>query len=303
MNTIYLKELENVDELFNKNSKMPKIVKAILCFLKKIFCILTVKENGLCILPYKNLNKFVIIKLTVKCISKISNNIVLSKKIGKNMKLKEELKQNEIHIYNGKKLFNYMLLDCLKYISKNMNEKIQKQEISILLNNITELDKNNIIYLSKNLKRVNIVTNNINRFKKLENYLQEELGISITLSNNKKKSLLKSKIILNLDFNENEINLYSINRKAIIINVNDRINIKSKMFEGINISNYEIIYKNLNEYNKFEKKEIYESKINELNNYNSIIDKIKKDKVKIINLMGQNGVIDKKEYIRINKIA
>lgn len=282
---------------------MPQIVKVILCFLKKIFCVLTLKEDGICILPYKEIKNTYTIRIISRCISKISKNIVLSKKIYMNVKFKQELSQKGIYIFNGKLLFNYMLLDCLKYISKHMDTKIQKQEISILLNNLTELDKNNIIYLSKNLKRVNIVTNNINKFKKLENYLQKELGISITITNNKKKSLLKSRIILNLDFCENEINLYNINRNAIIINLNGKINIKSKIFEGININNYKIEYKKINKYNKFDNNMVYESLISKIEVYNDIIDRIKKDKVKIVNLIGQNGVIDRKEYIRINKIT
>lgn len=292
-----------MEELFNKNSKIPQIVKVILYFFKKLFCVLTLKEDGMCILPYRDIKSTYTIRIISRCISKISKNIVLSKKLYTNIKLNEELSQKGIYIFNGKLLFNYMLLDCLKYISKYMDTKIEKQEISILLNNLTELDKNNIIYLSKNLKRVNIVTNNINRFKKLENYLQEELGISITITNNKKKSLLKSKIIVNLDFSENEVNLYNINRKAIIINLKDKINIKSKMFEGINISDYEITCKNINKYNKFDNKILYESVIKKVDDYNSIIDKIKQDKAKIVNLIGQNGVIDRKEYVRINKIT
>lgn len=281
---------------------MPQIAKVIVSFVKKMFCILTLKENGLCILPYRDQKKTYIIKLITKCICKISKNVVLSKRLYVNTDLKEELNKEGIHIFNGKLLFNYLLLDCLKYISKYMNIEIQKQEISILLNNITELDKNSIIYLSQNLKRVNIVTNNINSFKRLENYLQEELGISIIITNNKKKSLLKSKIIVNVDFNENEINLYNINRNAIIINVNNKINIKSKGFTGINISDYEIIYKPINKSAKFNKGMIYESLVYNKGKYNDIIEQIKKDKVKIVNLIGQKGVIDRKEYVRINKI-
>ena len=75
---------------------------------------------------------------------------------------------------------------------------------------------------------MNIVTNHIEKFKKLEDKFMEN-GIMITIGNNKKKSLMKSKIILNIDFPNELINKYMIKDDAIIINVpgKAKINMKS----------------------------------------------------------------------------
>ena len=52
-----------------------------------------------------------------------------------------------------------------------------------------------------------------------------------------KKSLVKTPIILNLDFNMQVLNKYKINENAIIINVEGDMKIRSKRFSGINKNN------------------------------------------------------------------
>ena len=72
-------------------------------------------------------------------------------------------------------------------------KKIKKEEttISILINDLTEIELENIKILAENYKNLNIVTNHIEKFKKLEDKFMEN-GIMITIVNNKKKSLMKS---------------------------------------------------------------------------------------------------------------
>lgn len=251
-------------------------------------------------MPCSKLNNKFVSKIIVKLIKKTSTTIALSENLQTNKNLIKLIEANNIKIIDGKMLFYYILLDCLKYISKNMNTEVEKQEISILLKNNNEFYSKIIIYLAKKVKRINIVTTNINSFKRLENYLQDELGISMTITNNKRKSLLKSKIVMNLDFDEELINCFSINSNAIIINPKEKINIKSKSFTGINICGYDITYKNQNnKYKNFHRNIIYESLIYDINSYEGIRKRIEKDDIKIVNLIGQNGIIDTKEYLRI----
>lgn len=298
---LYIKKIESIEEIFNENDKFPKILKKIVYLFKKIFCILTIKPDGVCILPYKKLESNKIIKLIIKKISELSKNVVLSKELKKDVYFKNELENKKINVFIGSYLCNYLTYDYLEYISKYANIKTHNQEIAILINEMSEINKDNIIYLAKNLKRINIITENINKFKKLEKYL-EELGISITITNNKKKSLLKSKIIFNIDFNEESINMFNINRNAIIININSKTNMNLKSFMGLNIIDYDINFNNdkfLKQYNKykaFDKNDIYESIIYPNNNYKNVINQIKEDNIKIVNLIGKNGIINNKEY-------
>ena len=108
--------------------------------------------------------------------------------------------------------------------------------ISFLINDLTEVEFENIKIFAKKYKTVNIVTNHIEKFKKLENDLVEEDGIIITITNNKKKSLMKSHIILNIDFPRELLNKYMIKDDSIIVNIREKVKINKKRFNGLNIS-------------------------------------------------------------------
>lgn len=290
--------MDNIDELFEENSNLPAIIKYIIYQVKRILCILTIKEEKLCIWPYKKVKNKFIINLIIKALHKTTKSVVLSNSLNEFDYINEKLIQNKMYIYTGKVLGNYLLYEFIGYISKMKHEEMYKQELFILINNPSKIDESNIIYFSKNFKRINIVTNQINHFRKIENYLEDKLGIAITITNNKRKSLLKAKIIINLDFDEETINNFNINRNAIILNPNNKVNIKSKLFNGINIHDYQIIYKNkFNSliYKKFDKRLLYESTIIG-KKYDEVIKQIKEDDVRIVNLLGKNGVINQKEY-------
>ena len=103
------------------------------------------------------------------------------------------------------------------------------------------------------------MTNNINYFKPLKEKLWDEDGIIITLTNNKKKALSKSNIILNVDFSEEVINRYIIFDEAILINLEEEIKIRKKRFCGKIINDYKIKPKENSELEAFLKKEEYEN--------------------------------------------
>ena len=285
--------------MFENSFSKSRIIKFIIYLLKKVFCIITIKKNKVCILPYKKLRSKFIIKIIIKIIAKTTNRVVLSNYLAKTEKIEEEFSKKNIYIHKGDVLKNYLLYNFIDYISKCINKEIYTQEIFILINSLDSVKENTIINLAKNFKRLNIVTKNIKHFKKLENYLETELGIGVTITNNRRKSLLKAKIIINMEFCEELINSFNINSKAVIIQMNNNIYIQSKLFNGVNILDYQIVYKKEvfedMEYKKFSKKELYESRIYN-REYKIILKQIEEDEVKIVNLLGRNGIINKKEY-------
>lgn len=145
----------------------------------------------------------------------------------------------------------------------------------------------NIKKIARNCKRVHIVTNHMEKFKKIEKQLFEEEGIMITVGNNKRKSLSKSKVIINIDFPSELINEYNIFEEAIIINLRKNIKVKSKRFNGKIIDDYEITIKNSEElehgnFNKYNLKEIYEAQFYKKQPFENIMKKIEKDRVKVL---------------------
>lgn len=167
-------------------------------------------------------------------------------------------------------------------------------EATILVNDFTDINREIIIDIAKSIKRLNIVTNHIEKCKKIQEYLYNEFGIMLTVTNNKRRSLSKSKIIVNIDFVEENINKYKIYDNAIIININDKINIRSKRFNGININYYKIKIPEKYKIEEFQDEIIYESLI-VTKKYQYIKEKAKKDKIKIDKFMGNNGYIREKE--------
>lgn len=300
---LYIKELDNINELFKNDCKIPIWFKSVICFFKRLFCILTIKDNKICILPYKKINNKFVINIITKIVCKLTKNVVLSNYLNDVKKINNQFCNKGIYIYKGNMLIHYLIYNFIDYISKLRQEETALQELFILVNNASQINKDSIIYLAQKFKRINIVTLKLNNFMKLSDYL-EGLGIAITVTNNKRKSLLKAKFIINLDFDENMINAFSVNTKAVIIETNKKVNLKSKLFNGINVLDFQMIYDNITNnfddicYKNFDKKILYEQSLTGKNYENAIKD-IEQNNVKIVNLIGKNGIINTKEYLKI----
>ena len=321
MQTLYIKEANNISNNF---------VERLLNFYKKIFNIfdITSKENiVICDIPYTEKIKDKKLKKISKKICKkflkdyqlknynkkllsvpslndnfFVNKIVLSKKLEDNQIIKDEIEKYKVDILDGRWLFKYLIINILEYICKKEKTSLREKNVSILINNNTEINLNLIVLIAKKVKRLTIVSNNIHRFRYLEEKLYNDYGIAVELSNNRRKSLLNSNIIINVDFEEEMVNKYNINSKAIIINLNKKNNIKTKSFNGININFYDITFKDIeifkenNLYNYFNSTILYESYIYRKDNLFNILDQINKDKVEIKEVIGTRGKINYKEF-------
>ena len=72
--------------------------------------------------------------------------------------------------------------------------------------------------------------------------------------------------------------------------------IRKKSFAGININGYNISIPIKYKRNDFNNNEIYESVLFSKTQFQNILDKVKEDNIKIISLVGNNGVINEGEY-------
>lgn len=271
-----------------KNDK-PNIIEKMLNLIKV--------QDSTIILPInektkeKQIEK--IAKKTIKVIGKISNSkkIVLSKKMKKEEKYINYLNEYGIEIADGRWLFEILLTDIVNYIVEK--QKIERVNISVLINDLTDKEFENIKLLAQKYMTINIVTNHIEKFRKLEQQLQEK-GIIATITNNKKKSLMKSQIIINIDFPKELINKYRINESATIVNVKRPIKITQKRFNGVTVNDYEIEYRNdiCNEkffVDKYNLKDLYEAEMYKRDSFTNLRKKIKNDKVLINKLYLNNG--------------
>lgn len=186
-------------------------------------------------------------------------NIILSKKLKNDKDLVNLFYSNNFNIIDGKNLHKKLIIQIIENICKANEIKSQDKQISIAINVVNSFGINCTKILARKFKTLNVVTNNINYFKPLKEKLWDEDGIIITLTNNKKKALSKSNIILNVDFSEEVINRYIIFDEAILINLEEEIKIRKKRFCGKIINDYKIKPKENSELEAFLKKEEYEN--------------------------------------------
>ncbi len=269
------------------------------CKILKFFNSIRLKDNEI-ILPIQKeeLTDKQAEKLATKTykIIKTSNckKIVVSKEIKKQDQYLNYLYSQGLDIVDGKWLFQILSNMSLEYICKKNNLLKSEISISILANQVTE----NVIYFLKKIvkeyKRINIVTNNINLFKNLETQIMEQYGVMIVVTNNKRKSLSKSQLIVNFDFPTELINKYNVYEDSIILNLQDDVKIKSKRFNGICINDYEIVVLNGQDfdYTKVEKfycKDLYECNLYKKQPIEEINKKINSDGVRIEKLYTNRG--------------
>jgi len=298
MKIMYLKAMESWKEAVNgKICKWNLWIKIIEYKFRKLFNIPVKNKIYLnrikCVLPYTyeeivNKGKF---------IKKLKNiqGIVLDKELSKNEEICAKIQQNNIYIYDGKWLFKYFIIETLEYICKNINIDMSNIGIAILTKETTDETIQTILKVVNRVKNISIVTSQINKFCKIEEMLYKEMGIPIKISNNKKKSLRKEKIIINMDMDEKELKLYNILQDAIIINIKNNIYNINKSFRGININNFEIVNTKYH-IEGFDEKNVYESYIYRKDTYDNIKQQLNEERIKIRYLIGKRGIIQEKEY-------
>lgn len=248
---------------------------------------------------YVNLEKEKNIKKVInKIIKNEIVNVVLSKELHENQEFINVLNASGINIFNGRWLEKYLAIQILEYIVEQKEISKEQTEIAVTVNQITDLCIETIKILAKQYKRLTVVTNHIDKLRKIEKEIYENEGILIIISNNQKKSLSKSKIILNMDFNKQSLNKYRINENAVIVNLEGDMKIDEKRFNGINVNDYkisvgreEIIWRE--NMKKFRTKDLLESVLYTKDTYSNISKKINKNKVSITELYGNNGKIER----------
>lgn len=292
---VYLKEID-------KSLYLNKITLKIQYWFKRVFNIIKkVKIENVEIwnLPINSDDN---VKKIQKVFAKLLNSqnfYVLSQNL-ENKKIYNVLNDKEIKYLKTGKIKKLLSIKILEYILSIQKREIQNTEVNILVKESSNINSYIIEEIAKNALNVKIISNNIYKFKKIEEKLYDEYGIAIQFSNSYKKSLSKSNIIINLDFDEIDLNEYLIYDRAIIINcINQNIKIKSKLFNGVVINSVNISFnqelkdkfKNLGLYNDFSCLVLLASVL-EQENYKTDINNYL---VKIKNLYGNNGQISKNE--------
>ena len=234
----------------------------------------------------------------IKIIKKLKQKLkkVGDKKVIFSKEIKKILSENNIFNKENKVIYRENIIQIINNVILQKGNNPNEENIYVLMNSNNIENNQKILSMIKTYKTVNIITPIIKKFIKLEQRLENESEL-ISVSNNKRKSLIKAEYIINIDFTENDIAQYNINRQSIIFNVSENKIQHIHGFDGIIINNIEL---NNSENEKFDLQDEYDK------NKELIINRIEKSMYKLI---GKNGYIARSELLslqtnlRLDKIA
>ena len=112
----------------------------------------------------------------------IGNNVILSKEIKKQKNLVNYLYSQNMNIIDGKWLLGILSDEAITYVVNKKKMKKEKLNVSILVNDVEDYVLENIKLIVRKYKRVNIVTNHLEKFKKIEKEILEKDGIMVTVT-------------------------------------------------------------------------------------------------------------------------
>ena len=253
-------------------------------------------------------------KKLIKYIQKLKIDALVFSKELENFKTSicEMLGSYNVQVLNGKKLMEFMEFQVVKYVLNKQKANMKEEEIYIVFKKSGDIDLNFLKKFIEGFRIVNIVTNDVERLKNVQDNLLENDGILISVSNNKRKALKRAKYILNINLNKEELSKYKINRNAIIINIREIVKYDSSGFEGININQIKI--KSPDEFiekfeqigDNFDLVELYESLLFSDNiqkrKIEDVYDRIDKDDISITGIIGNNGAISDEELQKIHNL-
>lgn len=232
-----------------------------------------------------------------------TKQVILSKEVKQYLGeecFKEEQQELE------KRIKIYFLLEELEYILNRQEMNFENAEIYILANEYSKQMKEILEHFMSKFKVVHILSKNQKYYTRWIERLEEEGETNIIYSHNYRKSLLKAKMIINIDFSNQDLKKYKINQDAIILQLYHEKPELKQIFNGIYIMEMILDYdkQRLGVYtdlNAFSFKEVYISRINQETNMEEVWRKIKKDNIKVRYLEGINGKIEEKEYKNVLK--
>ena len=239
----------------------------------------------------------IIEKLKLKTQYKNTNKYILSKQLQQKAKFMKIFEQSGLEYFDGKWLFPYLTKEIIEYILKQKKKRKSEINCAILTNEVTQVVEEDIYRLALEMKSLTIITNHMEKFKKIEVKIYEEYGITINIANNKRKSLRNADIILNYDFVQEEINRYNLKENAILVNMQENVKVKRKRFNGLVINDYNIsinkekIEEYKEKWNKYPITQLVEAKLYSKDFYKNIRVKIEDMEVEIKNLIGNNGIV------------
>lgn len=218
-------------------------------------------------------------------------DVVLPTLLSNNMTFVNWLKGLEYNILDGRWLYKFLCYDIVEKIACVKNKYLGDIEVTILSNEDSEINLENIKLLAEKCKLVNVVTNNPREFRVIEKYLYDEYGSIINVSTNKEKTCRYSDIILNFDFSIDELRKCKTKNGTVIVQFTKE---KYENKNGATVVFYKLNFPRkylelFKEYENYDEEIFYESMIYYKTSFNNVMELFKRDNISIKYFFGCNG--------------
>lgn len=304
---IYIKWEENRDKFMAKYANLPQTMRKII-FQSKCkkgkFEIEKIDPLECIILP--TVNEKILKKLGVLANIRCWKNICVSENLRQNSAFNKLCRDQRLQVMDGRWLFKNMMEQVVEYLMDVKNEMIGNQEISILCHKLDEWIAEKIKEIAVRVKVCNILTNHTKQFQKLEDEIYLTNGVMLNVSNNYKKTLLKSSLIINFDFSQADLEKCIFGKKGDIIQLDSTISFDKKDLVGQKIIGFGIdmpekyaMYQEKLE--GFNGSILYESLIYKHTSYKNIQKELLEDDARILYLQDSHHKIIQKPNLILPK--
>ena len=263
---------------------------------------------------FGSMDYIVLPELNDKTLKKLSNmakircwkNICVSDNLLDNEKMIKFASENSLKIMDGNWLFKNIVDKVLEYVVDFRNDIMANQEISFLCNKLDETILEKLKEIATKVKICNVLTSNAKQYNKLEEEIYQTKGIILNVSNNYKRALTKSNVIINFDFSLQDLKKCILPKNGYLINLDPKMKLDKKELNTRNIVFYEIDmpFKYIEYQEKlqgFNSSILYESFIYKNTNYKNIKKELLKDDLQIIYLQDSKGKAIKKSNLNFEK--
>lgn len=233
-------------------------------------------------------------KLKEKLLLMDLEEVVLPDLLLGNAQFVKLLEEDGYKILKGKWLYKFLCYDIVEKIACIQSRNVGDIEVSVLSNEDSELNIENIKLLAEKCKVVNVITNNPRAFRVVERYLYNEFGSIINVSTNKSKSCQYSDVILNFDFNMNEVKKCRTKKPTVLVQFTKE---KFENKNGVTVMFYKLNFprKYLNvfeDYAGYNEEILYESFLYYKTSFENVREILKRDNVSIRYFQGCNGKLN-----------
>ncbi len=185
-------------------------------------------------------------RIAKKLIKKLNEykveNVVLSNLLLENDEFCKELEEAKKYIITGRRVQKVMLSKLINEIAKYTRFAKEKMNVVLMMNEYSLENIDLIERISKDVKETHVISRNYTKYEKTANKLFEEYGYVVSLYPPETKTeFRRANIVINQDFREGDLRKISISKSAIILSLNDKVSKIRNGFNGILISDVEIV--------------------------------------------------------------